>query len=126
MTKKTGMGCFAIFIGILYLVGFGVLGYGLLTARRATAPAGWPTTPGTIANLDLTEGSDEDSTTYEVKVQYTYTVAGTPYRGSRLAFGYGATSFRDAHAKLYEKLKGAKSVDVRYDPADPASAVLSF
>src|SRR5262249_1886620 len=72
------------------------------------------------------ENSDSDGTTYEVQVEYVYTVGGTEYRGSRLAFGYSGSSGREGHAEIHDKLKAAKSVDVRYDPEDPASSTLSF
>jgi hypothetical protein len=63
---------------------------------------------------------------WHVQVDYAYTVAGQAYRGSRLAFGYVASNKRQAHAEIYEKLKAAKSVDVRYDPDDPTSSALSY
>jgi hypothetical protein len=128
MSTKIGMGFFAIFISVFYLAGFGLLGYGLWSARRSTQAAHWPTTPGTLTNIDLKMDSDSDGdgTTYEVQVEYTYTVAGKAYEGSRLAFGYTGGSDRQEEARIHDKLKGAKSVDVRYDPDDPASSALSF
>jgi hypothetical protein len=123
---KAGMGCFVAFISVFYLVGFGVLGYAVWSAWRSTQVASWPTTQGIVTNLALKESSDNDGTTYEVQVEYDYTVAGTLYRGSRLAFGYTASSGRDAHMAIHDKLKAAKIVDVHYDPADPASSALSF
>jgi hypothetical protein len=123
---KTRMGCFAIFISLFYLIGFGVLGAAIWSARRSTQAASWPTTRGVLTSLALKENPGSEGSTYEVKVEYTYTVAGKQYRGSCLAFGYMAGSEREAHAEIHEKLKAAKSVDVRYDPDDPASSTLSF
>src|SRR5262249_40435756 len=123
---KPGMGCFAAFIGLFYTIGFGLLGCGVWSALRSTQAARWPTTPGTLTQIDLQEKSDSDGSTYEVKVEYTYTVAGHPYNGSRLAYGYTASGGRDAHEEIYAALKAAKSVDVRYDPENPASSALSF
>src|SRR5262249_17601824 len=123
---KTSMGCFTIFISIFYAVGFGMLGFGIWSAWRSTQAAHWPTVPGTVSSLDLQTNSDSDGTTYQVQVAYKYTVTESAYHSSRLAFGYTGSSGRDAHAEIYEKLKSAKSVDVHYDPEDPASAVLSF
>lgn len=119
--------CFFLFMSSFYLVGFGVLGYGVWAARRSTQVANWPTTQGNLANVALKENSDSDSgTNYEVKVEYTYTVDGQEYHGSRLAFGYGSSSNHQAQTEIYEKLKAAKSVDVRYDPVNPASSALSY
>jgi hypothetical protein len=126
MKKKAGMGCITIFFGLFYLVGFAMLGYGIWSAKRSTEAAGWPTAPGILTKVALNENSDSDGATYQVEVEYTYTVAGNAYNGSRLAFGYTASSGRDAHEEISEKLKAAKSVDVRYDPNNPASSVLSF
>jgi hypothetical protein len=123
---KVGVGCFAVFIGLFYVVGFGLLGFGVWSARRSTQAAGWPTTPATITNLEISESSDGDGTSYEVKVQYSYTVDGVGYAGSRLAFGYSGSSGRDAHDEIYRKLKEAKTVAVRYDPTEPSVSCLSY
>jgi|SRR5579884_3217681 len=123
---RIGMGCFAIFISVFYLIGIGLLGFGIWSARRSTQASNWPTTPGVLTNITLKENSDSDGSTYEVQVEYSYSVAGTVYRGNRLAFGYSASSGREAHTEICEKLKAAKSVDVRYDPDDPATSTLSF
>ncbi len=126
MKLRTGMGCFAIFISVFYVVGFGALGYGLLSARRSTQAANWPTTPGNLKAVELKENSSEDGLSYQVTVQYTYTVAGTKYDGSRLAFGYYGSNVRNPHEGIYHKLKAAKSLNVRYDPENPESSVLSY
>jgi hypothetical protein len=123
---KTGMGCFAAFISVFYLVGFGLLGYGIWSALRSNQAAHWPTTPGVLTKVELNENSDGDGTTYTVQVEYTYAVAGNAYTGSRLAFGYTGSSGREAHEEICARLRAAKSVAVRYDPDDPASSALSF
>lgn len=110
-----------------YVAGFGLLGYGLWNARRSMQAAAWPTAPATITSLAVAENSDGDGgTTYEVKVQYTYTVDGVQYEGSRLAFGYGGSSRRTEHDEIHRKLREAKAVAVRYDPSDPSVSCLSF
>lgn len=126
-STSMGMGCFFLFMSFFYLVGLGVLGYGVWAARRSTQVANWPITQGNLTNVALKEDSDSDGgTNYEVKVEYTYTVDGQAYHSSRLAFGYGLSSNHQAQTEIYEKLKAAKSVDVRYDPVNPASSVLSY
>lgn len=120
------MNFFTVFISIFYLIGFGLLGFGLWNAHRSRQAAAWPTAPATITRLEVGENSDSDGSTYEVKVQYTYTVDGVAYEGSRLAFGYAASSGREAHEEIHRKLQGAASVAVRYDPADPSVSCLSF
>jgi hypothetical protein len=120
------MSFFIVFISVFYLVGFGILGYGVWSARRSTQAANWPTTPGTITQLSIQENSNADGSTCEVKVQYTYTVDGIAYEGSRLAFGYSGSSGKEAHDEIHRKLKEAKGVTVRYDPSDPSVSCLSF
>jgi Protein of unknown function (DUF3592) len=126
MPSANPMVYFAIIIGVFFLVGLGLLGYGIWSARRSTQAANWPTARGVLTNAVLKEESDSDGSTYEVKVEYTYKVTDNEYHGSRLAFGYQASDGREAHAEILEKLKAAKSVDVRYDPKDPSSSALSF
>jgi hypothetical protein len=120
------MGCFAPFISIFFLVGFGLVGFGIWSARRSTEAANWPTTPGTLTNVALDTNSSGDGTSYQVQVEYSYMVDGQAYRGYRLAFGYVGSGDRPAHAEIYEKLKAAKTVDVRYDPEDPSTSSLSY
>jgi hypothetical protein len=120
------MGCFAIFMSVLNLAGICLLGGALWTVWHAARSANWPTTPGLVTDLTLKENADASGTTYEVHVEYSYTVEGTDYRASRLGFGYWASNDQEVHSKIYEKLKAARTVDVRYDPADPAISVLSF
>lgn len=121
-----GIGCFAVFISVFYAVGFGMLGYGLWSARRSTQAASWPIVPAKITSLEVRDNSDGEDTTYEVKVQYTYTVDGVGYEGSRLAFGYARTSGREAHEEIHRRLREAKAVAVRYDPSDPSVSCLSY
>lgn len=121
-----GTGFFAAFISVFYAVGFGLLGYGLWSAHRSTQAATWPTCPGTLTSLEVRENSDGDGTTYEVKVQYAYTVDGVAYEGTRLAFGYAGSSTRAAHEAIHRRLKEATTVAVRYNPAHPSVSCLSF
>lgn len=117
-----------VVVGLLafYLIGFGVLGYGLYSAWRSTQAAAWPTTPGTITSLELKESFDADGSSYGVRVQYAYTLDGEAYEGNRVAFGYADDDRRGYHAELHRRMKEAKVVNVRYDPANPARSCLSF
>jgi hypothetical protein len=123
---KIGIDLFTIFIGAFYLLGVLVLVSGVWAAWRSSQAAGWPTAPGKLTKADLKTESDSDGTNYEVQVEYTYQVAGQQYHGSRLAFGYSASSSYETHSQVLDKLKAAHSVDVRYAPGDPATACLSY
>jgi hypothetical protein len=118
--------CLICLLVTFYVGGFLLLGTTLRGAGRSMQVAAWPTTPATLTNLDLPEYADDDGTTYAVEARYTYTVGGVAYEGSRLAFGYVASSGRVGHDEIYRRLKEAKAVAVRYDPSDPAESCLSF
>ncbi len=125
MTAK--MHWLVLLLGVLYAAGFGLLCYGLWSARRSKQATGWPTTPGTITQLDLHTSSDSDaSTTYKIRLRYLYAVEGVSYQGTRLAFGYSGSSNRGAHDEIRKRLKEAREVAVRFDPADPAVSCLSY
>ncbi len=100
------VGCFALFISLFYLFGFGVLGYGLWSAWWSTRAGSWPTAPATITKLSLDKDHNSDGDTSCVKVRYTYCVDGVAYEGDRVAFGYVGSNL-GPHDKLYQKLKSA-------------------
>lgn len=123
-----------LLVGVLaafYLVGVGMTGYALWATRRALQASNWPTTAGKLEVVKLDEvvgtgtGPRNVMPMYRVHVEYSYAVSGRRYHGSRLAFGYSASNDRSFQHALFEKLKGAESVDVRYDPAAPESCTLS-
>lgn len=114
--------------GVLILLAIGVLcGLGPLVIAawngyRSVRAADWPIATGEVRKLELVSGRHM---TESVRVEYAYEVAGTKYSGTRVAFGYLASNATSSHAKLYEKLKAARSIGVRYNPADPADACLA-
>jgi len=93
--------------------------------RLARAAQNWSTVEVSVESCRLAENSDSDGSSYTVEVAYRYTVDGRPYRGTRLAFGYGGSSGRAAHQAIADRLMQARTVVVRYDPFDPARAVLA-
>jgi hypothetical protein len=121
---RGGIG-FLTFISVFYFVGFSLLGYGLWSAYRSLRAGDWPSVEGSLTKVELVE-THNDGTTWKVVPEYSYSVAGQHYDGSRLAYGYAGSNTRETHAQIYEKLKAARSVTVRYDPEDPATSTLSF
>ncbi|MGL6074804.1 MAG: DUF3592 domain-containing protein [Fimbriiglobus sp.] len=111
--------------GVFYLVGFYLLWYAVWNAWRSRQAAKWPITPGTVSHVEVIETPGED-TYYQVKVEYHYSVDGEVYQGSNLAFGYFIDSEREYHEAIYERLKQAKTVGVRYHPKQPSRSCLSF
>ncbi|MBM3459957.1 MAG: DUF3592 domain-containing protein [Armatimonadetes bacterium] len=117
---------FVLGFSVFYLIGIVLLWSAVASARESTRAAAWPTTPATITSLELSEKSDSDGSAYEVKVRYTYTVHKVTYEGDCLAFGYAGSSGRESHDEIHRRLKEAKAVAVRYDPANPSVSCLSF
>ncbi len=118
-----------IFISVMalfVLIGLGMLGFSIRNLIYSQKPRAWPTVQGKVVSSEIRTKSASDSTTHEVRVTYKYQVAGLEYEGKRLAYGYGGSSNRNSHELILKKLKEAKTVSVRYDPAKPSEAVLSF
>jgi len=125
MKIMTGIGV-TLFISLFFAVGFGVLGYAINSLWASKAAGTWPTTEGRILRCEIKESRDSDGSTYETQVEYGYTVAGSHYKGTRIAFGYAGSSGRRAHQEIADRLIDAKTVLVRYDPSDASRAVLSY
>lgn len=125
-----GMWYFLVLIGIFYAIGIGGLWYSLHLIKRSQQPAGWPLAVGTIESCDLDSHIDYDDdgevTFYQVKVNYSYTVGGRELMNDVLVFGYCATNSQKVHQEIFDKLAAAHTVQVRYDPSDPQTSVLSF
>jgi len=111
--------CFAIGLAFLY--------YGNRALRRAEAFRQWPQVQAELQQCELAEELEPDGPEpfYRVVVRYAYSVAGVTYESSRVAFGYAASKDEEFHRKLYDSLSRNKTVPVRYDPNEPATAALS-
>jgi hypothetical protein len=122
-----GTGFVLVFLGVFGAVGVGMLGYGVWAARRSMQAGGWPMVTGRLLSVELGAHTDSDGDElWEVKPTYAYTVDGKEYSGSRLAFGYTGSGGKAVHEEICQRLKAANSIDVRYDPVNPATAVLSY
>ena len=122
--KRHGM-FFTLFISIFFLVGLGMLGYGVHSFYRGRQALSWPGVEGRLLECSLEEHADSESTTWEVKVRYTYSVAGQEFEGKRVAFGYSGSSTHDEHRGIYDKLQSGSGVMVRYQPGNPSDSVLA-
>ena len=115
-----------LFFGLFLAVGVGILGYGLYSLNMARQAESWPTVQGTIIESRFEVDLDDEGDTYKTKVAYTYNVLGRELTGKRIAFGYAGSSSEKFHRDIHHALPVNTSVAVRYDPSDPARAVLSF
>lgn len=117
---------FVIFISIFYAVGFFILGSGIKSLNQATTAKNWSTTSGTVQDVRFVTDNDSDGTTYRVDVKYLYEVKGIRYEGNNISFGYSTSSGRTAHYEIYEKLKPAKKIEVRFNPEKPGQSTLTY
>jgi len=111
-----GFGVIAIAIGaVLYVVQFR---HGL----RAEASRKWPTAPATIT-ASAVEKLPDRRWRYRAALQYTYRVGNKDYQSSRVF--WGGNEGRQKHmASVVETYPAGRTVRVRYDPKNPAEAVL--
>lgn len=102
-----------------------LLGYPLLSLRRARRAAAWPTVPVTLLEAALVPQPGRGSSGWGIGVRYTYEVDGRQYEGRRLAFGYVPGSERASAEAIVQRLKSAPSLRVRVDPRRHSRSTLS-
>lgn len=123
MTPRQALFIMPIFaiVGVLLIVLWGIP-----TARNATKSEGWPSVEGSIRLSEMiTNYDDQDgSVSYSAKVLYAYSVNGTEYTGSTVAFGdYGSSD--PSHAgSIVSRYPAGSKVLVYYDPGDSKTSVL--
>lgn len=127
--RNLGVAAFLLFMGLF------VLRMGFAQRSMAGQAATWPTAAGRIDASGLQAIKTRDRfegggyrpwrTVFKSRIVYSYGVAGQRYSADRVAFGASVTAslpgLVGGQARRY--VQGSK-VDVRYDPANPASAVL--
>ncbi|MGN6150954.1 MAG: DUF3592 domain-containing protein [Lysobacteraceae bacterium] len=123
--KRTSPLVLIAFFALFVSVGLAMLGFAGRAWWKSTQVEQWPSVEGELLERSLAENSDSDSTTWQVKVRYAYTVAGRRYEGDRIAFGYVGSSGKASHQAIYDRLMRGERVRVRYNPADPAEAALA-
>ena|SRR2546421_3002460 len=116
--------------GVLSTVaGLGVAVYGVVTVRRGVKTTHWRATSGRITASSMQAGPRVPpgigkQRSYELRVAYTYEVAGREWHGNRVAFGHEPFgSYGDVQPRMERYVEGTE-VTVYYDPADPSQAVL--
>lgn len=115
---------FALLVALLYVLGIAILGYGIRSYLPSRRSQTWPAVEGTILACELRKSNDSDGPNYRVDVKYSYSVAGREFKSDRLTFGYSGSGDRLAEQKTVDRLRLGKPASVRYNPADPAQAVL--
>jgi hypothetical protein len=123
----TDTGCV---VGILVVIASGVLLFagiqwliGLLTLR-------WPTVPGVVLDSYIQEGNmAEGGRGSRPIVEYQYEVNGKTYQNNRIYVGSSTAMSSGGFSDILYQLEArrypaGKQVMVRYDPSNPANAIL--
>ena len=121
MDSRKKAAVFSLVFFIPALVGFF---FAIWDSSNAKASLAWPSIQGRITSSRLVAVKGK-STSYEPRVGYEYSVAGQAYTGNRIWFGWplAAGSEAEGWAVVHSYQVGAP-VEVFYDPASPADAVL--
>lgn len=107
---------------IFILAGLALFGGWYFLRKKAQATNQWPSVRGRVIASDINRYRDTDGEYREdVRVAYNYVVGGATLRGNRI--GMSGSGSGTSKAKLARYRPGAE-VDVFYDPANPAAAVL--
>ena len=134
-------GCSKAFIfvlGRLFPLSFGLgglifLGVGLWAINKGMQSENWDKGTATITSSEIKkterrskdpQGFTQTSTSYSVRVKYSYTVEGSNYEGNTIGFG---TMSHNEKSDAQEELKSypnGKKIDVYYDPENPSDSVL--
>lgn len=111
------------FCSIFIIVGTIVSGFALRGIIKSHTIDKWPQTDATITKCEFKTDSDSDGNSYEVVVQYDYTVRGRQYTNNKIHPSYLASSV-DGHRPLYAKLKECSIVKARYNDHDPTESYI--
>jgi hypothetical protein len=108
--------------GAFCLVGLAAAVYGLFVIRKARESAGWPVAEGQVVHSQV-DRNEEGA--YAPDVRYSYVIEGVQFTGRCIQAGVYVSSSDDSDASrcVSRYPKGAR-VDVAYNPANPAEAVL--
>jgi hypothetical protein len=97
---------------------------------RIAASATWPTVSGTVMSNEVKTinagmGGGEISLTYSINLLYRYVVGGTSYETSRIGWGTKSADRKpDIPEAFVRDYPAGHAIDVFYDPADPAMAMI--
>lgn len=113
-------------LGLLFVaIGAGVGFYiGKPILDNARASESWPTAPGRITESELERYRDDGKTMYTALVVYEYSVGNQQWEGDSVWFGQYSSSSRSEINRTVTQYPVGRTVDVYYQPDDPANSVL--
>ena len=120
-----------LILSVFVLAGTGSLIYAWIAYQRGQQSLAWPSVAGSVTASSVTastsSSSNSDSTpttTYYPAVTYDYSVSGQVLSSTRIGVGGATSRSEQAAAAIAAQYPIGKKVDVWYDPANPAYAVL--
>ena len=112
---------------LFVITGAVILFFGVRQMQRANASQTWPSVPGVVTVAELGKqisNNGNDSTSYRADISYDYVVDDTSYINSAIQFGQVSSSDPSVARAVLKRYEVGKRVDVYYNPANPAQAVL--
>jgi len=114
-----------LFACLMLLCGALLVGVGLFVLQRHRAAASWPQAPAVVeASEVVAERRFEDDLFYRPLVRYRYAAPGGCFVGDKLASTGRLYPKEAAARRVAARYPVGSSVMARYNPADPAEAVL--
>ena len=131
-TASTGLLIALCLGGVFFLLGVGLVIFGVVQRKKAKTTETWPTASGSIVSsrldqkttTDYDDGHTSTSTSYTPIVEYTYQVGGQTYQGSRVFPGASMSYDHGTAQGIVSRYQPGATVTVHYDPANPTQAVL--
>ena len=116
-----------IFLGGIFLaVGLAMFFYwGRPLLIKSQASENWPSVSGRVKTSEVTQSRSDGKTMFSPNVVFEYKQNGRPYLSSHVVVGTGWSSSESSSAySVTNKYPVGSSVEVYYDPTDPAYGVL--
>ena len=111
-------------VGLIFLV------VGIVLVRKLQASRTWPHMGGTVTKTEIVQRTEQNTsnnmstTTYEPRVEYEFQVDGRTFTGSRIGFASVSYGSPKRAQRVLDRFPTGGMVEVMYDPAEPANAVL--
>lgn len=118
-----------IVTAVLALISAGLFGWAWSSYQRGQKSLAWPSVSGVIKASGVRASTSEDSsgtpsTSYFPEVEYDYEVGYQGLSGFRIGVGNTSAPSQSAATAIAGRYAVGSKVEVFYDPADPAYAVL--
>ena len=127
---------FAVFCGIIALLGLVLVGGGVRVLLRAARSKRWPTVPGRVVESGtatrvrppVAEGEgplpSSAQTVHLPVIRYEYPVKSVVFSSNDIGFGATESSSSEQAAAVAARYPVGREVSVFYDPKDPTEACL--